>query len=128
MISPTGCVISGEFNSLRCRGSTRPLSSVQDVGMQTCYKRSLHNVSHDLRFSHSQTIMHMYMCIHVLHIDLLNGDITAEIPSDAVGKSLLLEIEKWMKDGAKYDIICRFCPKTVPPGYPYSTRISGMYM
>ena len=73
--------------------------------------------------------MYMYMCIHVLHIGLLNGDITAEIPSEAVGKSSLLEIEKWMKDGAKYDdIICRFCPKTVPPGYPYSTWISGVYM
>ena len=71
--------------------------------------------------------MYMYMCI--LHVGLPNGDITAEIPSDAVSKSLLLEIEEWMKEGAKYDdIICRLRPKTVPPGYPYSTWISGMYM
>ena len=35
---------------------------------------------------------------NIVHIKgLPNGDITAEIPSDAASKSWLLEIDKWMK-------------------------------
>ena len=64
----------------------------------------------------------------IMYILILpNGDITAEIPSEAVSKNLLSEIEKWIKEGAKYeDIICRLRPKTVPPGYSYYAWISGM--
>ena len=61
--------------------------------------------------------------------ELSDGTITAECENPAVPQSLLLEIWRWMNQGASFeDAVERLRPRTVPPGYSFHTWKSGMFV
>ena len=110
----SGFTSNGEFNSLRCKGNTRPLSVLQ--------------LKADVRAKYAtmkqQTMRAM---LSPKRIGLANGSVTAEFPDPAVSTSLLLQILQWKEEGAtEEDIHCRLRCHTVPDGYSYTTWKPGV--
>ncbi|XP_065887166.1 uncharacterized protein [Dysidea avara] len=106
-----GFTTDGEWNSLRSKGNTRPLSVFQ--------------VLSDARRKYSRT--GLQTMIGMLS-PLCNADgvVTARVHNDAVHTDLLNQIHGWITAGAKQDdAIERLRLKTVPTGYNVHTWIQG---
>ncbi|XP_065889311.1 uncharacterized protein [Dysidea avara] len=105
-----GFTSDGEWNSLRTKGNSRPLSVFQ--------------IRADVRSKY--THMSMKRMIEMITPICENGAITALLPNHAVSPELLGDLKKWNSEGASLDdAIERLRLRTVPSGYEIHIWIEG---
>ncbi|XP_065891566.1 uncharacterized protein [Dysidea avara] len=98
-----GFTTDGEWNSLRSKGNTRPLTILQ-VRSEARAK-----------YSHIKLARLAGMLTPVCDSD---GNVTGKVPNLAVSNILLMEILSWKKEGATdQDVFIRLRERTVPPAY-----------
>ena len=125
----TGSVSNGEFNTLRARGYSRPVSILQvraDVrakyakikqsvlkSMLTPLRKCVFLEAQQIHISYPQSFQMVYTLV-------------TKHPNCAVSASLLKEILEWHRSGASHaDILSRLRVRTVPQGYAFSPWNSG---
>lgn len=141
-----GFTSNGEYNSMRSRGYTRPLSVLQiKANVRTKYSRLSKQTMLNMLTPQSKYIYLLKLCLYpinlkmhsciitymcnVMYIASTGGLIKAVTENPAVPTSLLIEIHLWKSLGIEWkDIIARLLPRTVPSGYPFHNWITGRYL
>jgi hypothetical protein len=106
-----GFCSDGEFNTLRNRGYTRPLS--------------VFAIRSDVRSKYARMSVATMKAMLTPEV-CPNGQVEAVLSNPAVPAALLTEISLWLSQGLQWnDIISRLRPRTVPPGYAYNSWKPG---
>ena len=128
-----GFVSNGEYNSMRAKGYTRPLSILQ-IKAEARAKYSSSGIKAMLEML---TPVSKYLDVHTytlynaiytpcIYVGQKDGKILPLRPNAAVPTQLLTEILQWREDGVlEDDIISRLRTRTVPPGYPIHSWKKG---
>jgi len=124
----TGFTTDGEWNSLRTKGNTRPLSIFQ-IRADARAKFARTGITKMINMITLKG-MHKYeysTCILYLHAYTdVGGCVTAVEPNPAVGSELLSEIKVWYEEHATTDdVIERLRLRTVPSGYAIHSWTEG---
>ena len=123
-----GLVTNGEWNSLRTKGNTRPLSVLEiRSNIRLKYGRMGEKKMKKMltpQRNHANTCMlTRFFC---LFIGLVDGTITAVEHNPAVSQSLLKEVDGWkQEDCSDMDVITRLRQRTVPQGYKFHNWVKG---
>ncbi|XP_065892094.1 uncharacterized protein [Dysidea avara] len=105
-----GFTTDGEWNSLRTKGNSRPLSVFQ--------------IRADARSKYSH--MSVKRMVEMITPIDENGAITALLPNHAISPELLGDLNKWKSEGANLDDVIEWLRlQTVPPGYEIHTWTEG---
>lgn len=120
-----GSVSNGEFNTLRARGYSRPVSILQvRADVRAKYAKIKHSVLKSMLSPLRKCVNkknNRALSTHLIHAELPDGTLVAEHPNCAVPGSLLKEIWEWHQSGASHsDILSRLRVRTVPQGYTFS--------
>ena len=130
-----GFVSNGEFNYLRTKGYTRPLSVLKiRVDVRNKYNRLRHSTllsmltpkceKHIQCTPRNAHLTSMHMC--TTHLVIMDGSLVSRYHVSPVPASVLREIHDWMKRGITMErIIKQLRQKTVTSGYTFHTWKPG---
>lgn len=131
-----GFVSNGEFNYMRSKGYTRPLSvlqirtNVRSKYNKICQKTLLAMLTPKRKLL-SKCLHHCYFIsipafAFQYSLELPDGTVVAKRTNPAVPSSVLREISDWLRQGATLeDAVDRLRARTVPAGYEFHTWQPG---
>ena len=131
-----GFVSNGEFNYMRSKGYTRPLSvlqirtNVRSKYNKICQKTLLAMLTPKRKLL-SKYLHHCYFIsipafAFQYSLELPDGTVVAKRTNPAVPSSVLREISDWLRLGATLeDAVDRLRARTVPAGYEFHTWQPG---
>lgn len=114
-----GFTTDGEWNSLRSKGYTRPLSifEVRSSARNKCSHFSMKTMTGMLTPKSIVQLHGGYQMHYVFHLGDASGAIVAEIVNPAISSQLLHEIYYWKEEGCTMeDIMIRLRKRVVPSG------------
>lgn len=119
-----GFTTDGEFNSLRWKGQSRPLTVLEiKSAVRSTYQRRGFKSLMSMLTPIGTTL---YLGVNSLKFSFLintvtpDGQIVAKKENPAVSRELLLEINDWKLEGANdADVLCRLRQRTIPTGYSH---------
>ena len=116
-----GFISDGEFNYLRMRGYTQPLTVLQ---IRADVRKKYSNLPHKKLVANVDPKKYesaiVEYCIYETLLELADCNIVAELSNPAIKEDLLKEIWLMKVNGILWeDIIQRLRTRTVPAGYAY---------
>lgn len=123
-----GLVTNGEWNSLRTKGNTRPLSVLEiRSNVRSKYGRTGQKKMKKMLSPQCNLPFFYFIFLHIIICPgLVDDTVTAELHNPAVSQALLKEIHHWKQEGClDLDVITRLRQRTVPQGYKFHNWIAG---
>lgn len=134
MLVNVGFTTDGEFNSLRWKGRSRPLTVLEIKStVRSVYQRKglksllsmLTPIGTCDKIRHAAELIKFPLSYTTVTLD---GHIVAKRDNPAVSSKLLAEIHHWKLEGASNsDVLCRLRQRTVPKGYSHHFWCRGIY-
>ena len=124
-----GFTSDGEWNSLRTKGNTRPLSVFQILSnaRRKYAQKKQHTMIEMLTPLCKYACLYKGLCYFGKLPGNANGIFSTRVPNNAVSQELLAQIHGWITAGATMDdVIERLRLRTVPTGYAIHNWTNGI--